>query len=104
MSRGVATPRAFLEKYRDRGFAVVAIEAFRDRDGATRFIEENNLTYHFVEKVSGVEGCPTSYLIDRQGGAIFYHIGFNEGDEVKREKEIEQLLAMPSPAAQPTSH
>jgi len=91
-------------KYKNQGFAVVAIETLRNRDGAVNFIEENNLTYHLVENGEGdedvienvfhVNGYPTSYLIDREGRIIYYHIGFDEGDEVKMEKEIQKLLMM----------
>ena len=90
------------KKYGAQGFAVVAIETLRNREGAVRFIEEKNLTYHLVENGEGdedvienifrVDGYPTSYLIDREGRIIYYHIGFDEGDEVKIEKEIRKLL------------
>lgn len=89
-------------KYKDRGLTVVAVEAQRDTEGATAFINENKLTYHFLENGEGekdvvrgvfsISSFPTSYLIDRQGRIMFYHLGFDEGDEVKLEKEILTLL------------
>ncbi len=90
------------QKYRDQGFQVVAVEARRDREGSLKFIEENNLTYHFLENLEGdgdligdmvgAEGFPTSYLIDREGRVMFSHFGFKKGDEEKIEKEIVKLL------------
>jgi peroxiredoxin len=90
------------QKYKDQGLAVVAVEAARDTAGATTFIEEHNLTYACLENgegegdvvrsVFGVRVFPTSYLIDRDGRIMFYHLGFEEGDEEKLEKEILQLL------------
>jgi len=90
------------QKYKDKGLAVVAIEAQRNTEGATTFINENNLTYTFLENgegdgevvggLFGVHSFPTAYLIDRQGRVMFYHLGFDEGDEVKLEQEILQLL------------
>ncbi len=90
------------QKYRDQGLEVVAIESQRDREGALKFIEENQLTYtlvenlegdaEVVENVFGVRGFPTSYLIDREGRIVFAHLGFDEGDEKKIEEEILQLL------------
>jgi hypothetical protein len=90
------------QKYKDQGLAVVAVEAQRDTEGATTFINENNLTYAFLENgegegevvrnVFGVRSFPTSYLVDRQGRVMFYHLGFEEGDEEKLEKEILSLL------------
>lgn len=90
------------QKYKDKGLTVVAVEGQRDTEGATTFINENNLTYaclengegeeEVVRSIFGVRSFPTSYLIDRQGRIIFYHLGFEEGDEEKLEKEILQLL------------
>lgn len=90
------------QKYRDQGLQIVAVEAFRDREGALKFISENNLTYHFLEEreaedekvvpklISG--SFPTSYLIDREGRVVFAHYGFEEGNEVEIEEQIRKLL------------
>jgi hypothetical protein len=90
------------QKYKDEGLAVVAIEAQRDTEGATTFINEHNLTYACLENgegdeevvrtIFGVRSFPTSYLIDRQGRVMFYHLGFEEGDEETLEKQILKLL------------
>ena len=90
------------QRYRDRGFAVVAIEADRDREGAVQFIEENNLTFHFLEDLEGedeivrriftVYNYPTTFVIDREGRIQYFHLGFSEGDEVTIEQEILALL------------
>ncbi len=90
------------QKYKDQGLAVVAVEAQRNTEGATTFINEHKLTYACLENnegetevvrtIFGVRTFPTSYLIDRQGRIMFYHLGFGEGDEDKLEKEIRQLL------------
>ena len=91
-----------LLQFRLAGLQVVAVEANRDRKGALKFIEENNLTYHFLEEVEDEDakvvpslvsdGFPTSYLIDREGKLIFAHNGFKAGDEDKIEEEIRKLL------------
>ena len=90
------------EKYRDQGFEVIAIEAKRDTERAEKFIAENELTYTFLENgeddddlvgsVFGVRAFPTSYLIDRDGNIMFYHLGFEAGDEKHIEEEIQKLL------------
>ncbi len=90
------------QKYRDRGFQVVAVERGDDREGAVQFIAENELSYHLVQDkeegypiVNGllkVYGFPTSFLVDRQGRIIRFHVGFDEGDEIGLEEEILQLL------------
>ena len=90
------------DRYQDQGFEIVAIERQRDTERATKFIEENNLTYTFLENgegddevvraTFGVRGFPTSFLVDRDGMIRYYHLGFEEGDEDKIAAEIEALL------------
>ena len=90
------------KKYRDRGFAVVAIEAARDTDRALKVIKEHNLTFDMLETeedndvvddVFAVQGFPTVFMIDRDGKIVYSHLGFVEGDEAKLEREILALLA-----------
>ncbi len=90
------------QKYKDQGLRVVAIESQRDTEGALKFIEENKLTYQFLEENEADDekvvprlttgSFPTSYLIDREGKVFFAHVGFDEGDEMKIEEEILKLL------------
>lgn len=89
------------QKYRDDGLRVVAIETTGSREAALEFIEEEGLSYTFAENgegagdvrgILGVEGDPTSYLIDRQGKIVAAHYGFKVGDEEKIEQEIRKVL------------
>ena len=90
------------EKYQDQGFEVVAVESFRDTDRAKSFIEKKGLNYTLLEdgeddqavtaSVFGVYSYPSSFLIDRDGRVMYYHLGFELGDEKKIEKEIQSLL------------
>ena len=90
------------EKYKDQGFEVVAVEAKYDRERAVKFIEENGLTYTMLEnaedegdvvsKVFKVRAFPSSFLIGRDGKVMYFHLGFEEGDEVHLEEEIQSLL------------
>lgn len=92
------------EKYKDQGFEIIAIDGKRDTERATKFIADKGLTYTFLEngekeqeiarKVFGIRAYPTSYLIDREGRILFYHLGFEEGDEVKIEAEIGKVLGI----------
>ena len=88
------------QKYRDKGFAVVAVEAVRDRERALKFIKENKLSFHLLENdedknvvrdTYGVQSFPTSFMIDRDGKIMYCHVGFEKGDEAKLEKEILEL-------------
>jgi peroxiredoxin len=89
------------QQYKDRGVSIIALEAARDTDRATKFINENELTYHFLEteETNDVVGnhfdvhvFPTSFVIDREGRVMYCHIGFEEGDEEKLEREFLSLL------------
>ena len=88
------------QKYRDKGFSVIAVEVARDRERATKFIDENKLTYHLLEDNENtavvreqfdVGVFPTSFMIDKEGRIMYCHIGFDKGDEEKLEKEILEL-------------
>jgi len=90
------------EKYQDQGFEIVAVEGKRDTERATKFIEENGLTYTMLEngedeaeivgKIFKVRGYPSSFLIDREGNVMYFHLGFEKGDEEHLEEEILSLL------------
>ena len=90
------------EKYRDQGFEVIAIETKGQTERATKFIEENGLTYTMLKNGDGeaevasttfnVIYHPSSFLIDRDGRVMYYHLGFEAGDEEHIEEEIKTLL------------
>ena len=90
------------EKYKDQGFEVVAVEGKRDTERAQKFIAKNELTYTFLENgeddaeivsnIFKVRGYPSSFLIDRDGNVMFFHLGFEAGDEEHIEEEILKLL------------
>ncbi len=90
------------EKYQEQGLEVVAIESNRETDRAQQFIKEAKLGFTCLEngenesevvyEVFGVTGFPTSFLVDRQGRVLYYHLGFGEGHEKKYEEELLPLL------------
>ena len=90
------------EKYKDQGFEIIAVDGKRDTERATKFIEENGLTYTMLEnaedeaeivgKIFKVRAYPSSFLIDREGKVMYFHLGFEEGDEEHLEEEILELL------------
>jgi peroxiredoxin len=94
--------KSLYEKYRKEGFQLIAIDQARDTDSAKKFIRDNSLPYQFVENgegkeevvqaLFGIDSFPTSYLIDRSGKIVTVHVGFDEGDETKYEKQISELL------------
>ena len=90
------------ETYKDQGFEVVAVDGKRDTERATKFIEEKGLTYTMLENaeedeeivgsIFKVRSFPSSFLIDRDGKVMFFHLGFEAGDEEHLEEEILKLL------------
>ena len=89
------------EKYNDQGLEIVAVEAMHDTERATKLIEKHGLTYTLLEDheedgivgdIFGVHLFPTSFLIDREGRVMYYHLGFEEGDELEIEEQIKTLL------------
>jgi len=87
--------------YRDRGFTVIAVEAARDTDRAKDFISKKGITFLCLEDreedpvvggIFDVHSFPTSYLIDAEGRIMYYHLGFDDGDEKRIAGEIESLL------------
>lgn len=88
---------------------MAAVEANRDRERAEAFLADHPLTFHLLENGEGdeevvrrifdVRAFPTTFLADRQGRVLFYHLGFEAGDEDQLEQEVRQLLGLPfSPA------
>ena len=91
------------EKYKDQGFQIVTIDGLNMTEEALKFIEENELTFTFLEtgegeenvvrNVFGVRSYPSTFIIDSEGKVRYFHLGFSPGDEEKIEKEIVSLLS-----------
>ena len=94
--------QALYEQYKDQGFEIIAVDGKSDTERAMKFIEEKGLTYTMLENAEGdaevvgnlfkVRAYPSSFLIGRDGKVMFFHLGFEEGDEVHLEEEIRSLL------------
>lgn len=90
------------EKYKDQGFEIIAVDGKRDTERALKFIEDNGLSYTLLEngntelevadRLYRVIAYPSSFLIDRDGKVMYYHLGFEAGDEARFEEEIRSLL------------
>jgi len=89
------------EKYGNQGLSIVAVQSDQDREKGRQLVEKKGLGFHVLHNevendvVNGIylsEGNPTTYIIDREGRVLSYHLGFQEGDEVELEEEITDLL------------
>ena len=90
------------EKFRKRGFAVVAVTVDNELDNIRGFMKKYDLELQALwdrrKKVADaytVEKMPSSYLIDRNGVIRFVHLGYS-AEELKRiEAEIDEMLGKP---------
>ena len=100
--RSIPYVRAWFEKYRDRGFAVLGVHtpefAFeRDVANVRQAVHDLNITYpvaidnrYAIWKAFANEYWPAHYLIDADGIVRYHHFG--EGQYEETEKVIQQLL------------
>ena len=82
------------EKYRDRGFEILAIttDEKSDRPKVAPFVKEHGLTFPVLyddgtADAYGVNGMPTTVYIDVQGRTRYQTTGFH-GDDTVREQEV----------------
>jgi cytochrome c biogenesis protein CcmG/thiol:disulfide interchange protein DsbE len=91
--------------YEDEELSIVAIQSDQDHEKGRRLVEEKGLSFYIlrnevekdvVNEIYLSEGNPTTYIIDREGRVLSYHLGFQKGDEVEIEQEITALLTSTS--------
>ncbi len=87
-------------RYRDRGFTIVAVNVDKKRADADRFLQANAARFAVVYDPEGkaplaydVAGMPSSYLIDRNGKVVAVEAGFLDERAAAREGAIRSLLA-----------
>ena len=89
-------------KLKNKGFQIIGIDALNMTDQAKKVMEENKIAFpcfengkedaEVVSATFGVGIFPTSMLLDKEGKVRYVHIGFEDGDKEKLEKEIKTLL------------
>jgi DsbE subfamily thiol:disulfide oxidoreductase len=86
-------------KYGAKGFKVIAVNVDNERKLADAFLKEHKAEFTIgydpsgdLAKAFGVQGMPSSYLIDRQGVIRFSHVGFREKDVGSLEENIQSLI------------
>ena len=88
------------KQYADKGLVVVGVSL--DQDGASvvkAFIDKTGINYPvvlgdetIVNAFGGVEGIPTTFIIDRSGQIVRKHVGYAAKAEF--ESEIQSLLKL----------
>lgn len=76
------------EEYADSGFIVIAVNVDSTLEPALNFLEKFPTNYPILidhknemSTTYGVQGLPTSFLIDENGTVIYKHLGFKERDK-----------------------
>jgi thiol-disulfide isomerase/thioredoxin len=87
-------------------FAVVAINVDENAADAKKFLAEHPVKYTIVQnpkgdipKAFGIDGMPSSYLIDRDGTIRDRHVGFEPKDIDALRGEIAKLIGAPAHAS-----
>ena len=98
--RSLPKLQEFREKYKDKGFEVIAINMDEDIHDANIFLEKFPVTFPVGADPKGkiaeqysLKGLPSAYIIDRQGLINHIVIGFDEKTEADTiESTITKLL------------
>lgn len=87
------------KQYGKQGLKIIAVNLDKDRSDVESFLTATppgfTIAYDpdgTVAERYGVQGMPSSYLIDRNGNLRGTHIGFRDKDKAELEQKIIQLL------------
>lgn len=86
-------------EFRGRGLEVVGINLDEHPQDAVTFLAGHPAGFRIAvdpdkscPRDFGVQGMPTSYLVDRQGAIRFVHLGFRPGEADRLRSQVERLL------------
>jgi len=84
----------------DKGLQIIAVSVDKTADDARRFLERYPAKFTIVLDTKGacpaafgLEGMPSSYIIDRTGAVRVVHVGFRESDRTELRRQLTELLA-----------
>ncbi|MGH8589077.1 MAG: TlpA disulfide reductase family protein [Gammaproteobacteria bacterium] len=87
-------------QFRDKGLQVLGINLDERLEDATGFLAKHPPSFTVAFDAGGrcpqdfgVQGMPSSYLVDRKGVIRHVHLGFRRGEAEKLRGLVEQLLA-----------
>jgi thiol-disulfide isomerase/thioredoxin len=86
------------KKYGDKGVAVIGVSLDQEGPSTVKpFMNQLGINYpvvmgddKIVQDFGGIEGVPTTFIIDRSGNEVSKHVGY--GDEEAFETEIKPLI------------
>jgi len=87
------------EKFKDMPFEIVAINLDKDKALADKFIKSQAINFPVafdpaakIAEQYGVEGMPSSYLVDSEGRLRIRYTGFWNKSKGEKEQTIKHLL------------
>jgi thiol-disulfide isomerase/thioredoxin len=96
--------------FRDRGLRILAIDLDEDPADVAAFLERHQVSFALAADPTGecprrfgVEGMPSSYLVDRKGVVRHVQRGFQAGEAEELRRRVEELLAEPAEARVPAN-
>ena len=89
------------KQFGDQDLFVVAVNGYDEpRETVAKFVKEKGLTHSIAMKGGKVAkdnytvaSYPVTFLVDRQGKVVDYHLGFDPGDEKLLAESISRVLA-----------
>ena len=91
--------QSMYDDYHSKGLEIVAVNVDIDHKSATKFLEENQVTFPVVfdstgdlARLYGLEAMPTSFIYGRDGKLASQHLGFQEEGADDLEGVILELL------------
>lgn len=99
--REIPSMERLYQALRDKPFIVLAVNQWENADHVFPFMGQLDVFPTFpilfdpkseVSQAFGVKGLPTSYIIDKQGRAVFRAIGGREFNHVEIRQQVEALL------------
>ena len=92
----------FNTKYNDTGFKVISVNTdTRNKGKVKSFFKKKKYTFDMVFDLNGKNGvlkkfggssCPYTVLVNTDGTIYSKHLGYERGDEIMLEKEINELI------------
>ena len=86
-------------RYAKAGLRIIAINLDEDGSLARAFLKQYPAEFSVgfdpaghSARVYGLQGMPSSYLIDRKGELVYSHVGFRSADRGELERKIRQAL------------
>ena len=93
----------FNEKYKDSGFKVLSINTDkRNKARVKSLVKKKKYSFDMIFDLKGSDGllkkfggssCPFTVLINKDGTIFSKHIGYEVGDEITLEKNIQDLIS-----------